>query len=97
MVHPGMGRRFSSTLDFIKGFFFIFQFPKVSALLEEISEVDEKELASSLSASFLTIYSYLSLNEPDEVNDKCIDFVVENTTRNLYHLLQSDITVRTKI
>jgi hypothetical protein len=72
---------------------FPLKFPNAVALLNEMSGLIQKTLVKILSTSFLTIYTYLSLNEPEEVIEKCIDFLIEHTGNDLYYHLQTNIQV----
>lgn len=52
-----------------------------------------KEKNKMLSGSFLTIYPYLFINEPANITNQCIDYIMTNTEITLVRLLHSDIKV----
>lgn len=66
---------------------------KCLGLIEEICDIVQKDLSSTICSSFLSIYTYLYLNESTEMNNKCMNFIIQNTGNSLYHLLKSDIKV----
>ncbi|XP_031618116.1 serine/threonine-protein kinase ATR [Contarinia nasturtii] len=60
-------------------------------LIVEISEIIQKNVASTLNDSFLSIYLHLHLYENDDVREKAMEFVLHNTDNTLYELLRFDI------
>lgn len=72
---------------------FFLQYPRSQGLIGDVSQIIRKDVADTLSLSFLTIYPYLFLNETTEIINKCIDFIIQNTESTLYNLLQEDIKV----
>lgn len=66
---------------------------KCIGLIDEICDIIQKDVASTLSSSFLTIYSHLYLQETAEINNKGMDFILSKTDNSLYHLLKSDTKV----
>ncbi|XP_055679368.1 serine/threonine-protein kinase ATR-like [Lutzomyia longipalpis] len=69
----------------------IIKYHQCEKLLEDVCEHTGQELSDALSESFVTIYSYLFLNQSPEINNKCIDYVMKNTSQTLYCLLHTDI------
>lgn len=60
-------------------------------LLNEVSRIRNKDLKYILKQSFLKIYVYVSLNEPEEIAKKSIKFVESETSMSLFDLLHMDI------
>ncbi|XP_058457566.1 serine/threonine-protein kinase ATR isoform X2 [Malaya genurostris] len=65
--------------------------PKCEKLLQELADLIRNDKTVLLSRSFLTIYPYLFINEPANITNQCIDYIMKNTGNTLVHLLQSDI------
>lgn len=63
-------------------------------LIEEVCDIVQKDLATAISSSFLSIYIHLYLNNSTEENSKCMDFIIQNTGSSLYLLLKSDVKVK---
>lgn len=56
----------------------------------------EKDIATTLTSSFLVIYQCLFLNEPDEIHQKCGELITETTGKSVYELLYlSDVRMMT--
>lgn len=64
-------------------------------LIEEICEIIQKDLSTVLCSSFLCIYPHLYLYETAEINNKGMQYIVQQTENSLYHLLKSDAKVST--
>ncbi|XP_055699229.1 serine/threonine-protein kinase ATR-like isoform X2 [Phlebotomus papatasi] len=60
-------------------------------LLLDVCHYVRHELNEVLSMAFLHIYTYLFLHQSPEVNNKCIDYVMQNTSQTLFCLLHADI------
>lgn len=60
-------------------------------LLNEISRIRNKDLKYITKQSFLKIYVYVSLNEPEEVAEKSLKYVESVTAMSLFDLLHMDI------
>ncbi|XP_065080234.1 serine/threonine-protein kinase ATR-like [Ochlerotatus camptorhynchus] len=65
--------------------------PKCEHLLQELANMTRRDKKLMLSGSFLTIYPYLFINEPANITNQCIDYIMTNTGITLVHLLHSDI------
>ncbi|XP_029733989.2 serine/threonine-protein kinase ATR-like [Aedes albopictus] len=65
--------------------------PKCEKLLDELTNIIRRDKAVLLSGSFLTVYPYLFINEPANITNQCIDYIMTNTGNTLVHLLHSDI------
>ncbi|XP_053674519.1 serine/threonine-protein kinase ATR [Anopheles nili] len=65
--------------------------PKCENLLREISVIVRKDLVAMLSASFLTIYTYLFISETVDITNQCIEYIMKLTGNSFFHLLHSDI------
>lgn len=72
---------------------YLFQRPKCEKLLDELTNIIRRDKAVLLSGSFLTVYPYLFINEPANITNQCIDYIMTNTGNTLVHLLHSDIKV----
>lgn len=72
---------------------FVIKNEKCLQLIEEISDIVQKDLTSTIATSFLSIYTNLHLNETTDVSEKCIQFLMAKTDRSLNILLKSDIKV----
>lgn len=72
---------------------FVIKNEKCLQLIEEISDIVQKDLTSTIATSFPSIYTNLYLNETAEVSEECIKFLVRKTNRSLNILLKSDIKV----
>ncbi|EDS36403.1 esr1 protein [Culex quinquefasciatus] len=69
----------------------LFHRPACENLLQEIANMIRKDKIVVLSASFLTIYPYLFMNESTAITNQCIDYIMTHTGNTLVHLLHSDI------
>lgn len=66
---------------------------KCFGLIDEICDIIQKDMSTTLCSSFLSIYSHLYLHESAETNNKGMDFILNKTEHSLYHLLKSDTKV----
>uniref|UniRef100_A0A182TC53 Serine/threonine-protein kinase ATR n=1 Tax=Anopheles maculatus TaxID=74869 RepID=A0A182TC53_9DIPT len=64
---------------------------KCDDLLREVAIIVRKDLVAMLSASFLTIYTYLFISESVETTNNCIEYIMKLTGNSFFHLLHSDI------
>ncbi|XP_059610309.1 serine/threonine-protein kinase ATR-like [Phlebotomus argentipes] len=89
-----------STKDFIRQHFkliiamllpYCIRNMKCEKLLEDVCKQMKMELNEMLTVAFVTIYTYLYHTQSTEVNNKCIDFVIQHTGQSLYHLMHTDI------
>lgn len=62
-------------------------------MIEEICDLIQKDLPSTLSDAFLSIYTHLNLYETKDITSKGIAFVNEFTENTLNQLLKSDVKV----
>lgn len=69
------------------------KYEKCARLIEEICDIIQKDLTTTLCSSFLSIYTYLNLNETAEVNSKSMSYVMQSTENSLHQLLKSDVKV----
>lgn len=53
----------------------------------------QKDLPTVICDAFLTIYTYLYLNEPPEIYSRCMEFILQNPGTSLYENLKADIKV----
>lgn len=72
---------------------FAMQFEKCLQLVEEICELVNKDLSSIIPGSFLSIYTYLNVNEPIDVSQKCVDFLCQKASQTMKILLNADTKV----
>lgn len=72
---------------------FVIKYEKCLRLVEEICDIVQKDLASTIAVSFLSIYTNLYVNEATDVSEQCLQFLVQKTARSLNVLLKSDIKV----
>ncbi|XP_055592827.1 serine/threonine-protein kinase ATR-like [Uranotaenia lowii] len=100
LTHVSKTFQFSGPVEFINKYYKIIlamllpwciKRPSCVNLLQELANIIRKEKTMVLSNSFLTIYPYLFINEPANITNQCIDFIMTNTGNTLVRLLHSDI------
>lgn len=72
---------------------FAIKHEKCIRLIEEICDIVQKDLASTIAASFLSIYTILYLNETADTSEQCLQFLVRKSGRSQKKLLKADIRV----
>lgn len=72
---------------------FVIKHEKCLPLIVEICDIVQKDLRSTISSSFLSIYTNLYVNEEADVSEKGMNFLVQKSNLPLKVLLRSDIKV----
>lgn len=66
---------------------------KCIRLIEEICDIVQKDMASTIGDSFLSIYTNLYLNETADTSEKCLQFLVRKSGSSQKRLLKADVRV----